>query len=279
MVVLGEKDLEKLKSLQLEMFKIFIKICDKYSLRYYLNGGTCLGAVRHKGFIPWDDDIDVGMPRPDYERFMEIAESELPDCYFLQNSKTDPDFPMGFAKIRACNTTFIESTVSHLNINHGVYFDIFPLDGYCTKPLFKLKRKLYVIAVSKIFNNKSAKKGLKKFIVGILSSLIPDYRVARDKLIILTSGCSYDKYEMVANYYGAWGEKEVFPREKCLGEGSVGMFEGISVVLPADPDDYCTRLYGDYMKLPPEDKRVTHHYCDVIDLDRSYLEYINKGKK
>lgn len=274
MVVLDKDTQNRLKEIQLDILKEYIKICSKYNLRYYFMGGSCLGAVRHKGFIPWDDDIDVGMPRPDYEKFMRVAQSELPKHYFLQNEKTDPDYPSCFAKIRNSNTTFIESSVAHLNMNHGVYFDIFPIDGWCTKPLFKLRKKIYTICVQKIYKVSSKRRFLSNLVIKLISLIIPDYRKARDKLNKLVSNCKYDEYEMVANYFGAWGERETFLREKCFCDGSIGEFEGINVVLPKDPDYYCTRLYGDYMQLPPVEKRITHHYCDVIDLDNSYTKYI-----
>ena len=145
MAVIDQETLNRMHLLHLDILKEFIRICNKYELRYFLLGGSCLGTVRHQGFIPWDDDIDVGMPRPDYERFMEIAQNELPEYYFLQNSKTDPDYPLCFAKIRDSRTTFIERSVSHLNINHGIYFDIFPLDGLSNGSLFELRYKFYYL--------------------------------------------------------------------------------------------------------------------------------------
>ena len=108
----------------------------------------------------------------------------------------------------------------------------------------------------------------------MLSFIIPDYRKARDKLNKLVSDCKYEEYDVVANYFGAWGSKETFVKEKCFGEYAVEEFEGISVRLPKDPNYYCERLYGNYMELPPIEKRVTHHYCDVIDLDTPYTEYV-----
>lgn len=273
-IVLNPEQRKKLQSIQLNILIEYIRICEKHQLTYYLLGGSCIGAVRHKGFIPWDDDIDVGMPRPDYEKFLEIAQSELPEHYFLQTGETDPEYPSGFAKIRNSNTTFIEHSVSHLKINHGVYFDIFPLDGLCTSRIFKLKRRLYLQSIYKCYNNGYKPKGIDKLLSVLSLFVVPDYRKASRKLDKLYASYKYEDHSMSASYYGAWGIKERFPRDKCFGSGSPGSFEGLSVMLPEDPDCYCKQLYGDYMKLPPEEKRVTHHYCDVIDLDRPYREYI-----
>ena len=122
-------DLNELKRIELEMLKTFIKICKKHNFMYFLVGGTCLGSVRHGGFIPWDDDIDVGMPRSDYNKFIKIASEELPGNMFLQTFFTDEQYPCAFAKIRNNDTTFIEKGLRKSNINHGIYIDIFPLDG------------------------------------------------------------------------------------------------------------------------------------------------------
>lgn len=274
MTTFDNNTLKRIQNIQIDILKEVMRICKKYNLRYFLLGGSCLGAIRHKGIIPWDDDVDVGMPRPDYEKFIEIAQSELPEYYFLQNAQTEPDFPICFSKIRDSRTTFKEKSVSHLNINHGVYFDIFPLDGLPTSKLFELKYKFYYLNIQKAYNIRDYRKGISRVVYKIISSFIPDYRKARDKMIKLVKKYNYNSCRTVANHFGAWEKKERHPRE-CFGNGSEGVFEGLTVSLPADPDFYCRQLYGDYMQLPPEDRRVSHHTCTVLDLNRSYKEYIN----
>lgn len=125
--------LEQLKVVELEMLKEFISVCKKLNLRYYALGGTLLGAVRHKGFIPWDDDIDIGMPRADYEIFIRKAQTLFPDHLFIQSIHSENDYLMCFAKLRNSHTTFIESSLRDFKINHGIYIDIFPLDFYPEK--------------------------------------------------------------------------------------------------------------------------------------------------
>ena len=272
MMILNDADSRRLKELQIGILKEFLHICGTHHFRYFFLGGSCLGAVRHQGFIPWDDDIDIGMPREDYERFLETAEKELSFPYFLQTARTDPDYPLNFAKIRHTQTTFIESSVAHLQIHHGIYLDIFPLDGYSPSPLFQANLKRLKWGVEQAYHIREWRSGFKKLFVRACTCTLKDYRTARDHIEKAVRKRPYDSSDTVINYFGAWGKKELFPKE-VFGEGSVGLFEGIEVMLPADPDRYCRQLYGNYMAYPPVEARVSHHHCDIIDLEKSYLEY------
>ena len=273
--------MEILKHIELDIFKNYIYICEKYKLRYYILGGTALGAVRHKGFIPWDDDIDVGMPRYDYEKFLEVAPKELPEYLFLQTNITDKNYPLNFAKIRNSNTSFIETRTQNIKMNHGIYIDVFPLDGYPSfKAIAKMRQTLDIVISKSIKNIFFYEKHIKKTLAGHINDIIShvffkDYRKAvklRDKLL---KKYDYEKCDIVANYCGAWGLKEVMPKS-YFGNGTIGEFEGLKVMLPYDYDKYLTSLYGDYMTPPPPEKRISHHYCTVIDTNKSYLNYIDK---
>lgn len=274
-----EKEIKKLKETELELFKQFIRICEENSLKYFVIGGTALGAVRHKGFIPWDDDIDVALPREDYEEFLSIAPDLLPNNAFLQTFITDKNYPHPFAKIRNCETTFIEKSLSKINMNHGVYIDIFPLDGCpntgIKEKYFKLKNKILRISISNAYLIDTTQDcKIKKVIKRFIKTLFPDYKKSVIMIDKLYKENQYNKAKLVANYCGAWGEKEVMPKE-YFGNGTEGEFEGIKVTLPEKTHEYLTSLYGDYMKLPPVEKRVAHHYCTDIDMQKSYKEYIN----
>ena len=279
---MDDKDLKRLKEIEIESLKVFIQICEKYKLKYFMLGGSCLGVVRHNGFIPWDDDIDVGMPRKDYNKFLAIAQNELPQNLFLQTTITDPEYLMCFAKLRNSDTTFMEISSKEFNINHGVYIDIFPLDGI-TDDESERKSHLFKLRVchkakSRYWHKKDRTVTLKSKVYDIILKMyfrnIGNIIKAEEKLMLKYD---YDKCNSVFNYCGAWGEKEIAPKE-WFGEGKNAEFEGLTVIIPQNSDAYLTKMYGDYMTLPPVEKRVGHHYCEIIDLEKSYKNFISQGK-
>ena len=266
---------EKLKKLEVEMLITFADICDKLGLKYYLIGGTLIGAIRHKGFIPWDDDIDVGMFREDYEKFLETAPSLLPENLFLQHIYSEPEYLMPFAKIRNSNTTFIESSVNKYNINHGIYIDIFPIDYYPED----LKLRNYINSKKANYDrriicqfNHQRKQSYKYKIKSLMYMLkYPSIRTVVKKRDNLYK--SVPKSNKVANFGGAWGEKEIVPVD-WYGDGVFVEFEGHKFNAPSEYHKFLTQVYGDYMTLPPVEQRVTHHFTDVVDLDKTYKEYL-----
>ena len=270
---MNESQCIRLKEKEVELLKVFIEVCEKLKLKYYVLGGTLLGAVRHKGFIPWDDDIDVGMPREDYELFLEKAQEFLPKNLFLQSFITDPEWPANFSKIRDSETTFIETSVKNRKINHGVYIDVFPLDWHVEgkkEKAFYRKKSIYDIVIAKSFYLPNRKKSFRLKLANLATFAISIKTALkkRDKLFK-----SNKERTHLANYGGAWGKKEIVPCD-WYGDGVELEFEGIKVRAPQQYDKWLTQVYGDYMQLPPEEKRVAHHFTEKIDLDKSYKEYI-----
>ena len=123
-----EELLRRIKDSEKDILRKFILICEKYNLDYFVVFGTLLGTIRHEGFIPWDDDIDVGMLRTDYEKFLEVAQKECGEEYFIQTIDTDPNYHLYFAKMRMNNTVFVEDSLQKTTGNDGFYIDIFPYD-------------------------------------------------------------------------------------------------------------------------------------------------------
>lgn len=284
---------EQLKALQNEELNIlqdFVRVCKELNCKYYLFGGTLLGCIRHQGFIPWDDDIDVCMPREDYEIFLEKGQELLKRNHFIQNYKTDKEFTWGFSKIRNSETTFVEPIHSNANINHGVYIDIFPLDGFKTSKLYKFKNTLIKcflnIQISKHRPKENAYKySLKKrgkklfkflFLNGIsnllygkkeLSELLELKDNNAKKVIYKESNYVCSNLDPIYQYNLKLYKKEYF------GEGQIKQFNTLKVCVPKEFDKVLNISYGNYMELPPENERIPKHDIEIIDLNKSYKEY------
>lgn len=273
--------MNELQRTELDMLRVFVQICEELDLRYYLVCGTALGAAKYQGFIPWDDDVDVGMPRGEYERFLREAPAKLPSHLFLQNYRTDPAFPHVFSKLRNSNTTFLETGMAHLTMNHGIYIDIFPLDGY---PEGKLQQLCFDLR-KKVFGWKQycALRGDPKPKVRIRNQVFRllgyHKRTAKTLGAMDRMFCSWPP-ETSPRWcnHGNWqGKQEYAPREQ-YGAGTKAVFEGLEVRIPENYDAYLTQKYGDWRAELPEDKQRSHHIYLVCDVHRPYTEYLS-GKE
>lgn len=263
---------------EFRLLKVFVSVCEKYDIPYFLVCGSALGAVKYGGFIPWDDDADVALFRVDYERFLDIAQKELPSDLFLQNCDTDRKTPFIYSKLRSNNTTFIEKSSSRMDINHGVYIDIFPLDGYpagkAERRHFELKKQILRRILSSAFYTDCIYKKLLLYPVrmAILRDRLSFYVKKYCDLVKKASALSSD---IICNYGNSPLKIEYAPREQ-YGSGAWATFEGLKVRVPEKYDEYLTQKYGDWRaELPPE-QQVGHHYAEVIDLNRPYTDYIEK---
>ena len=278
----GDLIMNDYQKVSFEILKVFIDICEKLNLKYYLACGSVLGTVKYHGFIPWDDDIDVCLLRPDYEIFVREAPQYLPPYLFLQNYKTDPAFPSITSKIRDCRTTWIEKGVAHLDINHGIYLDVFPIDGYpkdikAQKELEKRKmafERVRALSYSTKYNPLSIRTNLvilKKKLFGKGKSSFENIR-EYEKLVSKYS--PFDS-EVWCNH-GNWQGKLEYADKSQYGEGVSAIFEGIEVRIPEDYDAYLTQKYGDWRADLPLNKRNSGHDILIMDASKSYLEYIRK---
>ena len=277
-----------LQKVQLDILKDFIRVCEKNNLKYFLVSGTCLGAVRHKGFIPWDDDIDVGMPREDYDKLLAL-QKDFKERYFIQTYKTDPKYLYNFAKIRDSETTYIENNFMTTQINHGVWLDVFPLDGFSyeyedsakfEKEVKKTWRKTilgYPWNLRRKFSKRTFFKDLGLNIVALLTFWTGVGHYRNKSVEKRLTRIPYSKAKTVGNHYGIYYKKEAMPIE-WFGEGSKATFEGVEVIIPKEWDKYLTKLYTDYMTPPPEDKRIGHHFDKGLSLTQGYKEYIKEHR-
>lgn len=283
--------MNELQQIEFNLLKQFIEFCNKHNLKYFLVEGTALGAIRHQGFIPWDDDVDVAMPRKDYDKFIELGKKEFVGDVFLQTWETDPNYPYNFSKLRNSNTTFIEKTYKYNRMNHGVWIDIFPLDGVSKKQgKVTTGMKWHVariwphmwFAFPHCFTRRPRKWWWPLDLL-IDAFMYPNYiwnihnhQLKRIEKIMRKN--AYDESYYVANFQSAWVSREIMPRE-LYGNGTKAKFEGLDVIVPEHYDKYLTHVYGDYMKLPPVEKQVNRHITAGMDLTKSYKDYKNDYKK
>lgn len=271
--------MKKVWAIELDLLREFIELCEARGIRYFVGFGTMLGAVRHKGFIPWDDDLDVWLPREDYEKLLKIPASEIPEPYFLQTTENDEDYYAPFARLRNSNTTGI--LVSKNNkCNNGIYIDIYQLDGLSGTGLGQNFRSFRVHvknvkgnAFTFNINPSLITRTLHKVLRSKLSRFDPvrNYR----KVQKLSKKIPWDNTEKVGLIaYSRYPYKQQFFDKKDF-EGAVKMpFEMLTVNVPSGYDHILTVQYGDYMKFPPVEKRGLWHDF-TFDPDTPY----NKTKE
>lgn len=260
------KVLRKLQLTELEILKELDRICRKHDLKYYIVGGTLIGAVRHGGFIPWDDDIDVSMPRADFDKLCKIAPKELGEKFFFQTQKSEKSCYFYYGKIRKEGTYFGEDKFEHTPIHKGIFIDIFPLDYIPeSTPLQKLIFRGFSCLTGFICSKEKTTEFLYKnmslpFIVTfrLIQCLIPKKLFLGLRSLLGKISNSLSRKKLLASLSGFHGyPMEIAPAE-WWGDGCDIEFEGITVKAPSEYHTLLTHMFGDYMQLPPEEDRVNH---------------------
>lgn len=254
-------DVEECKQIELRILAKFAEYCDLHNLKYYLAYGTLLGAIRHKGFIPWDDDIDVCMPREDYEYLLNNFNTDLGPEEFYE--LIDPFSKKGvhtFIKIIDNRTWKIEQGIDYANKNPlGIDIDVFPLDGWVSEERVKIRYKVNrIIFLFFIIANLSTKN--KSLFKRLIINFIKLFRAGFIRLLYYrATRVQFEESELVGVQVSMYSKHiDCYSRELFKDRMRIP-FEGAQFWAPSGYDEYLSSNYGNYMSLPPEEKRVTHH--------------------
>ncbi len=272
-----DKTLKKIQTIELNILKEFDELCTKHGLTYFMCGGSLIGTVRHQGFIPWDDDIDVGLPRKDYEKFLKIAErDEYTRKYFVLNAETNPEYPLMTTRWCKKGTRFQEDAMKHVEGDFGIFLDVYAFDNIPdNKTLMKIHawrcwflgkiRLLYSIDEPVLYYG-GFKASIVKAVCRLANRVMQISPISKDAVYRHTKRvtCAYCNHRTKRMnymhdpkpYLSTVYYDEIMPVKRMP-------FETLSVCVPADPNAYLTRRFGDYMTLPPEDKRHNHPPYDL----------------
>lgn len=261
--------LKSVQLIELEILKEVARVCEENNIVYFLDSGTVLGAVRHGGFIPWDDDIDIAMTRENYEKFLQVAPKHLGQEYYLQARETDNKYPHVFAKVRKNDTVFMEWNTRKIDMHHGIYMDIFPYDNvpddkdqrekYLKKCRF-FYRLFSLRAISERYQQ--ALDSPKQVVLAVIRKIMHwVLKIIPIGLIENKMNALFKKYNETQTGYltcHPYSDAYVFKRETLFPVGTI-KFENHDFPAPHKLEEYLTEMFGDYLQLPPEAERVGHN--------------------
>ncbi len=280
---------KRIWAVELDLLNELIRVCQKHDIKMCVSCGTLLGAIRHKGMIPWDDDLDVSLIRSEYEKLCAVAPKEFKHPYFFQNVYTDPQYLFGYSRLRNSLTTGLILDNNSINYNNGIYIDVFVMDGYVDdlSLLKKQQRRMDCLrALGNIYKNNfnpkyPVKAAVKKMLAPILKYTLFKF-LTFDKIVDM-----YIKNQQRYNHFTdrvgiidgpLYGVRKNWCMKEDLEKIIYVPFENIEVPVPANYDDMLRHAYGNYMEFPPVEKRgVWHEGVIEFDPDIPYKEYIRQS--
>jgi len=283
-----QDELDKVHAAEVCILKEIERICEKHQINYFACYGTLLGTIRHQGFIPWDDDLDIAMLRDDYVRFMEIAPNELDERFFLQTQETDDGYHLPFAKVRMNDTLFLEPDVKTRKMHHGLYVDIFPFDNICDDIE---KRKTILRNVRVVRFIATARELAEPQIVGNSFVHVCGRVVWRTLHVVMgilhvSRKWLWKKFETLAQSMNGEETKEAtlmfsMPENSMIEKDKIFPiikmpYENTYINVPSNYEEYLRLQYGDYMKLPKKSDRINHkpeklEFGDEYYMNMNYL--------
>lgn len=273
-----EIDIKAVQNKILEIAKYFDEFCKENEITYYLMGGSALGAVRHKGFIPWDDDLDVFMTFGNYQKLIEKAGKYLDKEKFYFQKENTTEWPLFFSKLRINGTTFLEEDSKHRNMHQGVYIDIMCLNYV---PENKILRYIQYLSALSLTAQTIAERGYvttNSFSKKLAMFLANNFIKGPIKRALLSNVRRYNdcKMEMVGHFFGkAPFSKTSFPKS-WLGEPRYVDFEDTVLPIPEEAEKYLELRFGDFMKIPDESTLAEYPiHASFVDLKKDYSEYVN----
>ena len=275
LTIYSDEELKAIQSLELECLKAVMLICKENDIEYFAIGGTALGAVRHKGFIPWDDDIDIGMTRENYRKFLLVAPRCLPKQYHLQTPYDSKRNPYAYAKVRIDGTRFVEYCNRNVDMHHGVYIDIFPFDEVPDDEESNRKQFKQVQKLIRLFSLRQSPdvsvephtffertRAAARCVLHLICQLMP-YDTVFKKLEETVTKYDGTNQQAIACLFSPVRLTEyvllcdLYPL--CEAE-----FMDVSIMIPGSYNTYLTTHYGDYMRLPPKERRFGHKPYEVF---------------
>ena len=273
-------NLKRIQQIEYDMLKDIAHFCDQNNIEYFITGGTLLGAIRHGGFIPWDDDIDIGMDLKNYKKFLRIARDSFPKKYFIQNFKTEKKYNYAWTKIRLNGTTFMDARMTNFEIHSGVFIDIFLYNGISDNKICRitqtiaariqrvLLRKFYYLECDVTNPHSNA-----------IYYILPEF-LRRGLIYILDHIVNVDctKTRWCYDTYYATVGKECKYRSKWFKNLKKVRFRDEYFLAPNDPEAWLESKYGDWQTLPPESERIGHGDT-IFDSNKDYTFYYGEKLK